>query len=182
MELELDNALCKEFPSIFRDRNGKITETCMAWGCEVGLGWFDLLRDICLFINNAIENAKSEKIYEYKRKHNIDYSTELSAEILKKLKIDEMIVVADQVKEKYGELCFYHHSMNLPERWIGEIDGAIRMAQMQSSKICEECGERGEMRGLGWFFTACDKHSRGIKTIKEYKAWEDAKEKNGPVA
>jgi len=177
MKPELEAAFCKEFPSIFRDHGGDMRVTCMAWGLAVNDGWAGLLRDICLFIDNGIRNAKSQKIWDYKRKHNIDYSTDLSPAVLKRLKIDEMAVIADQVKEKYGQLCFYHHSTNLPEEWRHRIDGAIDMAEMRSLSVCEECGERGELRGPGWLFTACEKHSRDTKTLKEYQAWEDALEK-----
>lgn len=177
MKEELESALCKEFPSIFRDYHGDMTVTCMHWGMSCGDGWASLIRDICLYINNSIENAKSNVIFEYKKKNKIDYSVDLSTEILKELKIDDMIVVADQVKEKFGGLRFYWHSENLPEDSYQRISGAIDMAEMRSEDICEECGERGDMRGPGWFFTACDKHAKDRKTLKEYQAFEDEQEK-----
>lgn len=177
MKQELDEAFCKEFPSIFRDYGGDMRVTCMAWGISVNDGWEVLIRNICLFIDNALENVRNRIIHEYKDKHKINYMEDLSPEILKELKLDEIIVVADQVKEKYGTLCFYWHGENLPEEWHYRIDGAISMAEMLSAHVCEICGNPGKLRGPGWLFTACDEHSRGVKTLKEYQDWEDQKDK-----
>lgn len=177
MDEKLDEELCKDFPSIFRDRNGDMRETCMMWGMEVGDGWESLVRDICLYIDNAIENAKNDRIYKYKRDRKIDYATDLDPKILKRLKIDKIAVVASQVKEKYGQLCFYYYTVGFSERWRGEIEGAVDMACIRSVKICEQCGERGELRGRGWLFTACENHAKGEKTLKEYQAWEDVEDK-----
>jgi hypothetical protein len=35
----------------------------------------------------------------------------------------------------------------------------IAMAESMSYRICEECGDRGKMRGGGWVRTLCDKHA-----------------------
>jgi hypothetical protein len=178
MRDDLDKKLCAEFPSIFRDRHGDMKDTCMVWGFP-GDGWYDLVRNICLFIENALANAKSQAIFRYKQKNNIDYMADLSPEVLKELKVDEMRVVADQVKEKYGTLRFYWHGDNLPEDTWAEINGAVSMAEMLSDSICENCGERGEMRGPGWMSVKCDKCSEGVSTMKEFLAWEDEQEKKG---
>lgn len=177
MKKELDEALCKEFPSIFRDYGGDMRETCMAWDISCGDGWNILLRNICLFIDNALCNVKNHIIYEYKDKNKINFMNDLSSDQLKELKLDEIIVVADQVKEKFGALCFYWHSENLPEEWHDRIDGAIRMAEMLSTSICEECGDRGVLRGPGWLFTACENHSKGVEPLEEYRKFEDELEK-----
>lgn len=174
MNKELDEALCKEFASIFRDRHGDMKETCMCWGIDCGDGWFDLIRTICRFIDNSVRNAKSDIIYEYKKKNNIDYTTDLSSDILNELQIDRISVVASQVKEKYGSLRFYTDTHGLPDRFDHEIDGAISFAEDLSSRICETCGHRGQLRGSGWLFTACEEHSKGVKTLKEYQDFEDS--------
>ena len=57
-----------------------------------------------------------------------------------------------QVKEKFGGLRFYINSAN-DDVWniIGEYEN-------KSYEICEECGEKGELREGGWLRTLCDKH------------------------
>lgn len=176
MRDDLDKKLCAEFPSIFRDRNGDAKDTCMCWGFP-GDGWYDLIRNICLFIDNAIANAKSQAIYKYKNKHGINYIDDLSPEVLKELKVDEMAVVAEQVKEKFGTLRFYCSGKNLPEDTWAEISGAVSMAEMMSAEICDSCGNRGQMRGPGWLSVKCDGCANGQRTLKEYQAFEDELDK-----
>jgi hypothetical protein len=61
-------------------------------------------------------------------------------------------VVAEQVKEKFGGLCFYVDSRD--ERQ----DGMIEMAESMSFLICDVCGDRGKKGGSGWIRVRCPKH------------------------
>lgn len=63
-------------------------------------------------------------------------------------------VVAVQVKEKFGGLRFYYDGGD------EHIGGMVRMAESMSYVTCETCGERGKVRGGGWFYTACELHTR----------------------
>jgi len=77
---ELDEALVKDFPNLYRDRNADMRSTAMCWGFECGDGWEPIIRDL---------------------------SEELEAEILKLPEEDRQYCKASQVKEKYGTLRFY---------------------------------------------------------------------------
>lgn len=79
MREELDNALCKDFPLLFSDRNGSEMETCMCWGFP-GAGWEPLIRRAAEEIEPILQKMKDDGL-EYPR--------------------------ASQVKEKYGTLRFY---------------------------------------------------------------------------
>lgn len=58
-----------------------------------------------------------------------------------------------QVKEKFGGLRFYINSGS------DEIFARISKAENDSYKICEKCGEKGELRrDIGWYKTLCDVH------------------------
>ena len=58
-----------------------------------------------------------------------------------------------QVKEKYGELCVY---LNY---YYKEIEDIISEYEEKSCYICEECGEKGEIRNINnWYTALCDKH------------------------
>lgn len=59
-------------------------------------------------------------------------------------------VVAMQVKEKFGTLRFYVHGGD------EYITGAISMAESMSSRICEICSDKGNIRNDGWITTRCD--------------------------
>lgn len=61
---------------------------------------------------------------------------------------------ASQVKEKYGTLRFYM-TYSTPE-----MDLWIDKAETQSETTCEACGASGKLRGKGWYYTACDEHTK----------------------
>jgi hypothetical protein len=78
-----------------------------------------------------------------------DLLYELCTNIQKANPPEEFEVV--QVKEKYGTLRFYVSS------FTDEIDDLISNAERKSGSICESCGGKGELRGIGWIQTLCDK-------------------------
>lgn len=43
MRQELDDLLCKVAPFLYKQRHGKMSETCMCWGFTHGDGWFNLM-------------------------------------------------------------------------------------------------------------------------------------------
>jgi hypothetical protein len=79
-------------------------------------------------------------------------------ELIKNL-IDELI--ADgwdkqicQVKEKFGGLRFYTNGGGENHYNI------ISKYEKLSCNVCEECGESGELRQVGWWKTLCDEHNK----------------------
>lgn len=69
--------------------------------------------------------------------------------------------VCDQVKEKFGTLRFYGHGGD------EKIRAFIWFAESFSGKICETCGAPGKIRGHGWFYTACDQHTKEEDLIEQ---------------
>jgi hypothetical protein len=75
----------------------------------------------------------------------------------------EIVVTAEQVKEKFGTLRFYH-SVKFPEDlpdsdardWNEIIRSLVSRAEMMSGYTCERCGEQGKIRPGGWIKTLCD--------------------------
>lgn len=65
-----------------------------------------------------------------------------------------------QVKEKFGGLRFYIGAAN------DKIFDRISQAEVDSYKICEECGQPGVLRGGGWLRTLCEGHAGGRKPWK----------------
>ena len=57
-----------------------------------------------------------------------------------------------QVKEKFGGLRFYINGAS------EEIYKRIQTAEDLSYETCETCGEKGELRSVGWYKTLCNKH------------------------
>lgn len=66
MKKELQLQLQREFPNMFVDLWGDPRTTCMAWGCCVGDGWYDLIYKLCSDIKtlNPPENFKWTQIKE----------------------------------------------------------------------------------------------------------------------
>lgn len=130
MKKELDEALCRDFPKLFKDRYADMQTTCMCWGFSCSDGWEPLIRECAAkleAINDKIENPD----------HHI---------------------VASQVKEKYGTLRFYTGSY--PTEYGTEIEEAINTAEAKSEVTCEVCGNPGKTVGGGWLRTVCDDHKR----------------------
>jgi hypothetical protein len=131
MREELDNELCEKYPEIFRDRHAPVTQTPMGFGFECGDGWFDLIDALCKRIQNYLD---------WERKYPPPHDEEIEQ------------VVAAQVKEKFGGMRFYFDGGN------DVIRGMVMMAEEMSYSICEECGNKGRLRGSGWVITRCDEH------------------------
>lgn len=60
-------------------------------------------------------------------------------------------VRALQIKEKFGSLRFYTVGGD------DYIHGIIATVESLSSKICEDCGDLGELHSEGWWVTQCEK-------------------------
>ena len=63
----------------------------------------------------------------------------------------EYNIVVWQVKEKWGELCFY---IGAAPDWIHDT---IRAVEEHSTKVCENCGAPGKivLTEYGWYKTLC---------------------------
>lgn len=59
---------------------------------------------------------------------------------------------ASQVKEKYGTLRFYYSSAGDLHDIIGDV---VQAAEIQSTYICESCGEAGNINDGGWLSVRC---------------------------
>lgn len=55
MNEKFDKKLVSDFPELFSQRFGHMSETAMCWGFECGDGWFDIIYD-CAEKLSALEN------------------------------------------------------------------------------------------------------------------------------
>jgi len=130
MKPSLQKKLIKDFPLCFQDTDKGPKESLMCFGCECGDGWYKIIREAC---------AKAEPLIKKWVKDNptSDFKPRLV-----------------QVKEKYGTLRMY---------WSSYPDGLSEIeeeAEKKSIKTCETCGKEGQIRGEGWLYTACLKHTK----------------------
>ena len=135
MKEELQLELVKKYPKILKHFRGDPMQTCMAWGFEVEDGWYNLL-DECM--------------------KKMQYFCDLCSRDGR-----EVQVVADQIKEKYGDLRFYVSVYGADKIEDDIIDDIIYEAERKSRNTCEVTGENGVLckRG-GWFKTLCREETR----------------------
>jgi hypothetical protein len=178
MNKELDEKLCKEFPKIFKNRNKSMRESCMAFGFEIGDGWYNIIRNSCLLIQHHIDGARKNRAnalrfnramirYTHKQddaglihyftvgKHPDEWAMKQVAEAKKEGKcrrVEQTIpqVVAEQVKEKFGTLRFYVSGGD------SFTDGVVQMAELMSGVTCDKCAAPATVGGKGWYSCRCD--------------------------
>ena len=135
MKEELQLELVKKYPKILKHFRGDPMHTCMAWGVDTESGWYKLL-DECM--------------------KKMQYFCDLCSKDGR-----EVQVVADQIKEKYGDLRFYVSVYGADKIEDDIIDDIIYEAERKSRNTCEVTGENGVLckRG-GWFKTLCREEAR----------------------
>ena len=145
MRKDLDDLLCQRYPLIFADRSRSIKESCMGWGFACGDGWFDLIDSLCERLQFWTDHNHAPQI------------------------------VAAQVKEKFGELCFYTRTTPSPEQ-----TGMIIFAEAMSARICEQCGKPGKTLVYNfWHMTRCPEHApEGAVPRDEFVAEHERKRRN----
>ena len=130
MSPEKEKILCKKYPKIFKtptDFKGSLE----LWGLECDDGWFELIDTLCNKIQSHIDW----------RSKNIQDAEEL----------ENLQVIAQQIKEKFGGLRFYVTGGD------DITEAFISFAETMSLKICETCGNPGKQQSdRGWIHTACD--------------------------
>lgn len=183
MRQELDEALCAEFPDIFKDRRGDSRNTAMCWGFSCGDGWYPLIRHLCLRLTSDLRQEQaSYAIYAEHAALPADKRAEApqwlqdnatdekqAARLDKIARLKAELPVASQVKEKYGTLRFYVWGATEQHAAI------IREAEAMSSIVCETCGmTTGTKRYTdGWYQTLCPSCAIAQKRSMEDDAVED---------
>jgi hypothetical protein len=134
MSPEKEEALCRDFPHLFGDRNAPLTQSLMGFGFENNDGWEPLIRRLANKLEPLIVKWIDEKIQQN------------DMQLLESWGFPR----ASQVKEKYGTLCFYMtHATD-------EMYDLINKAEAESAKTCEQCGKKGKLRGKSWYYTLCN--------------------------
>jgi hypothetical protein len=173
MKKELEEHLANQFFFMKRgesyeeqEKSGQIRDLFGAYGCEVGNGWYDMLRELCTEVKKSYERAG--------------------------LPVD---IVVDRVKEKFGKLRFYYHLVYYGIKDIDPLDDGSLQAKSRRSElhrdvkniirkwedasmaVCESCGAAGVLRrDLRWVQTLCEQcYSPRKQKIDE---WRLRKEQN----
>lgn len=169
MSPDLDKQLCDKYPKIFANRNKSPQTSCMAFGFEIGDGWYNIIDLLCETLTYTFTTSVEIDEEDGKRL-GIEPSTwKRDNEVKYFFPVEPPQVVADQVKEKFGTLRFYYHLEysdknielvktgkykdleTINRRYSDYIDGIVRFAETLSAHTCEYTGDKGQMhvRG-GW--------------------------------
>jgi len=132
--------LYEKYPDFFEKVGCDPRQSCMSWGIECGIGWYDLISALLYRIKQHEKHIKTRN----------DWSVKESGEPFEKYK-DYYPVILEQVKEKFGGLRFYYMGGD------DHVAGLVDMAEEMSYKICERCGNPGKPNKVGWIRTLCDK-------------------------
>jgi hypothetical protein len=185
MRKELDEALCKKYPKIFRDRNGNMRDTARCRGFECRDGWYNILDKACSLIQGHIDYTRAQRAraLRYNRAlrravrgdvrplqmhftygENVtepsDYGIKEAAKVLEDIE--------PQCK-RVPEACPQVVATQIKEKfgtlrfyyWGGDdyCRGVESMAESMSAVTCEVCGSPGKLRNGGWIQTLCDEHA-----------------------
>lgn len=170
---ELERKLIEKYPKIFADCGKSPSVSCMAFGIECGDGWYYLLDTLCEALTYTYSTS-AEINEEDARACGIEGYTYKDGETRYFFKVEAPQVVAEQIKEKFGTLRFYHRleydatNLKLAEkypklkeintRYANYIDGIIHFAEIASVHTCEVTGEQGELYvRKGWLKTLSKK-------------------------
>jgi hypothetical protein len=61
MSPDLELKLVSDFPSLFRDYNGKPSETCMCYGMSFSDGWHDIFRELCVKLMELVNKLPEDE-------------------------------------------------------------------------------------------------------------------------
>lgn len=99
---------------------------------ECGIGWYDLLEELCVQLEAIIEKAELNSIVPEGEEDYVSY------------------LYAEQVKEKFGTLRFYMSAAT------NEIYALIDAAEAKSEVTCEDCGKPGKLNNDKWMRVRCN--------------------------
>ena len=136
MKEELEKELFDKYPKIFRQKDLPMQVTAMCWGIDVGDGWYDLIDSMCHQIQHHIDWRNGCGVFEGRESENLP----------------DIQVETTQVKEKFGGLRFYYNGGD------DFVEGIVRLGEAMSYKICEICGNKGEVSKERWVTTRCKAH------------------------
>lgn len=148
MSPELDKKLCEKYPKIFRDRHASIKQSCMAWGFDIGDGWYNIIDNACGLIQLRIDERRKDKLRDLKKVRRKEKLYDWEQASINVPKIQQ--VVANQIKEKFGSLRFYYSGGD------DYVDGVVQMAESMSYDTCEVCGKPGKPKNEGWIKVRCE--------------------------
>ncbi len=128
MSPELDEALVRDFPHLYRDRHGDTRDTRMCDGFAAGDGWEPLIRRL------------AEKLEPIARESDL-----------------RAVQVKEKFGELRFYVRSADGARVLPVAISETVRTAINAAEEESRRTCEHCGAAGSYRNFkGWLMVLCE--------------------------
>lgn len=194
MNPDLQQKLFDKYPKIFQERELGVSQSCMAWGPEVGDGWYSIIDLLCYSVTYTFSTSVMID-EEDGKKLGISPTTDFKGNDPRYfLSVEPPQFVATQIKEKFGGLRVYYRLefdskvkelleqtgkyqdlQKIVDRYSAYMDGVVHFAEMMSYRTCEATGGPGEMHiRSGWYKVL----NRAVAKTEPYIGYEPASEIN----
>ena len=194
MNPDLQQKLFDKYPKIFQERELGVSQSCMAWGPEVGDGWYSIIDLLCYSVTYTFSTSVMID-EEDGKKLGISPTTDFKGNDPRYfLSVEPPQFVATQIKEKFGGLRVYYRLEfdrkveellkqtgkyqdlhKIVDRYSSYMDGVVHFAEMMSYRTCEVTGGPGEMHiRSGWYKVL----NRAVAKTEPYIGYEPASEIN----
>lgn len=194
MNPDLQQKLFDKYPKIFQERELGVSQSCMAWGPEVGDGWYSIIDLLCYSVTYTFSTSVMIDEEDGKRL-GISPTTDFKGNDPRYfLSVEPPQFVATQIKEKFGGLRVYYRLefdskvkelleqtgkyqdlQKIVDRYSAYMDGVVHFAEMMSYRTCEATGGPGEMHiRSGWYKVL----NRAVAKTEPYIGYEPASEIN----
>jgi hypothetical protein len=144
MNKEKQEILYQKYPSLFIEKDLPKNQSCLYWGLECEVGWFDLIDRTCAKIME-IDKDKLVRFTQVKEKFGQLRIYYVIGNEPKNITIDN-VVTTESITIK-------SNINNLDDK----VFDILIEAERESSTICEVCGEPGKIKNTGWIKTLCNK-------------------------
>lgn len=159
MKNELQEKLYSKYPKLFKQKNDNKTKTAMCWGIAIGDGWYDLIDNLCDYIDFHIKNNDCPQI-EFSQVKQKFGTLRAYYDVAPPIKKEEW------KKTKKAWIKTYEEYLTHRQHMLDKIGGAVGFAESLSGTVCEVCGSPGELRGRSWVSTLCEEHKPKTKIEK----------------
>lgn len=111
LKTDLDEKLCRAYPSLYRDRHGDLQKTLMCWGFDCGDGWYGLIDTISVLLSRHNRNCTAVQVKEKMGGLRFYYNTEDNYTF-------GAVQMAEHISESTCEVCGAPGALYTTNNWL----------------------------------------------------------------